>query len=65
MRETGSECVSCGLPCLGRACPNYEVTRFYCDKCKQEATLYEYEGEEWCADCILEDLPVVEGSEEY
>ena len=62
MQRTESECVNCGLPCIEEACPNFRVTRFYCDKCKSEETLYNYEGEELCAECILKKYEMVEGS---
>ncbi len=62
MQKTTSECVQCDMPCLGRACPNYSVTRYYCDKCGAEETLYHTEDGDLCADCILENLPKVEGS---
>ena len=64
MKQTESECVDCGLPCIGKACPHFSVTRYYCDECKREETLYEYEGREICADCILKKFTLVEGSEE-
>lgn len=64
MKRTESECVDCGFPCMGNACPNYRVTRFYCDKCGQEETLYHTEDGDLCVDCILCNLPIVEGSEE-
>lgn len=63
MRRTESECVMCDLPCIQNACPNYEVTRYYCDKCNDETTLYEYDGLELCIDCIRKELPVVDGSD--
>lgn len=62
MQVTKSECVSCGRPCIGKACPYYEVTRFYCDRCKKETTLYMVDDEELCVDCLLKDFEVVEGS---
>ena len=65
MKKKETECVSCGLPCMGTACPNYEVTRFYCDECESEDTLYHYDDKELCIDCIKKKLEVVEGSEEY
>ena len=65
MRVTENECVDCGRPCLGNACPNRNVTRFYCDRCGNETKLYHYDGEELCIDCIISDeLEVVEGSYE-
>lgn len=64
MKRTESECVDCGKPCIGLACPYYRVTRYYCDKCKTEEKLYEYEGKELCAECLLKNFPIVEGSDE-
>lgn len=65
MRRVENECVGCpdGVPCFGSSCPNRNVVRFYCDKCGEEATLYDFDGEQVCIDCIKELLPVVEGSE--
>lgn len=59
MKRTESECVSCGRPCMGRACPYYRVTRFYCDRCDEETTLYHFDGEELCIGCIEESLEEV------
>lgn len=66
MLKLENECVGCtslGLSCMGSSCPNRDVPRYYCDECGEETTLYYYEGFEWCADCIIEDLKVVEGSQ--
>ena len=38
MIKIENDCVGCGLPCLGSACPYREVPYFYCDDCE-----YEYE----------------------
>jgi len=62
MRETSNECVDCGLPCRGNACPYRNVTRLYCDNCHDETTLYEHEGQELCLDCIIEKLDLREVS---
>ena len=64
MKEITNECVGCPpeMGCMGSACPNRNVERFYCDKCGQETTLYHYEGKELCIECIAEELEVVEGS---
>jgi hypothetical protein len=62
MVVTENECVDCGLPCIGRACKYYSVTRYYCDECDSEETLYEFNGKELCIDCIAKHLPIVEGS---
>lgn len=64
MKKIENECVRCGLPCLGYSCPNRRVVRFYCDKCGKETTLRHYEEQELCADCLIENFEVVEGSEE-
>ena len=63
MKEVQDECVGCGLYCLGSSCPNRNVVRFYCDKCGDETTLYDYDGQELCADCLLEEFEIIEGSE--
>lgn len=65
MKRLENECVGCPpeLGCLGESCPNRNVPHFYCDKCKEEAVLYEYEDGEYCIDCIAKKLTVVEGSE--
>lgn len=63
MKEVTNECVNCGFPCKGVACPNYRVTRYYCDDCGNEETLYHFEGGEYCLDCIKDMLKKVEGSD--
>ena len=66
MKKIANECVGCkdiGLHCLGLSCPNKSVVRFYCDRCEEETTLYHYDGEELCKNCILEEFDIVEGSE--
>lgn len=64
MKRVFNECVGCkdmGLYCLGSACPNREVTRYFCDKCRQEAEeLYYFDGREMCIDCIAGELEKVE-----
>lgn len=61
MKILESDCVDCGLPCLHKACPHYEVTRYICDNCKDDVyELYHFEGQELCVDCVLEQLEKVE-----
>lgn len=49
MTKMESDCVECGLPCLGRTCPHYKVQNHYCDKCKaDEYAYYEIDGDEYC-----------------
>lgn len=65
MKKIENEC--CGCPkemgCIGDACPNKNVARFYCDVCGEEEMLYCYDGEELCRDCLLEKFDKVSGSE--
>ena len=65
MKITQSECMPCNLPCVGRACKYYEVTRYYCDQCGDETKLYDFDGQELCSDCIARQLSVIEGSACY
>lgn len=63
MRYYTDECVDCGLPCIYEACPYYKVEHFVCDFCKDEdITLYDYNGYEICADCLIKQFDVIEGS---
>lgn len=57
-----NECVGCPpeMGCLGVTCPNRNVPRFYCDKCKCEAEeLWTLEGYEVCEDCLKTLFPKV------
>ena len=56
------DCATPAYPCIGERCPRRRVPHYHCDKCDSEQTLYHYEGHEWCADCLIENLDVVEGS---
>lgn len=53
MIEYVSGCVDCGFPCMGTACPNHTIPEYHCDECGDDGDIYEYEGEELCADCLL------------
>lgn len=58
-----NECVGCPpeLGCLYDACPNRNVRHLYCDKCGcEEDVLYNYDGEELCAECLLDEFDVIE-----
>ena len=48
----------------GNAIHTAIIHNFYCDSCGNEDVLYEYEGGEYCIECIKDMLTVVEGSEE-
>ncbi len=64
MRYHTSECCDCGLPCIYKTCPHYEVEHFQCDFCKEEdVRLYNYNGYEICEECLLKEFEVVEGSD--
>ena len=62
MKKIENECVDCLLPCLGSSCPHRNVERYYCDQCNEEAGLYIFDGQEMCADCILNSLEKVKES---
>ena len=56
-----NECVGCHreIGCLGSGCPYQNVSHYYCDKCGDETTLYRFNGEELCIDCIKNSLEKV------
>lgn len=65
MKKIENECVGCPVEmgCIGDSCPHKNVSRFYCDKCGEEETLYHYDGQELCIDCIKKEFEIVKGSE--
>lgn len=65
MKKTVNECCNCSVPSYpcSESCPLREVTHYYCDKCHNEEKLYEYNGGEYCIECIEKMLDVVEGSD--
>jgi hypothetical protein len=63
MKKFESDCVMCGRPERCGSCRfNEKLPHYYCDKCEHQDTLYRYNGEELCIDCLIEKLEVVEGS---
>lgn len=59
MKQIENDCVDCGLPCI-ESCPHKRAVHYYCDECDRERTLYHYDGEELCIDCIAGRLEKVE-----
>ena len=56
-----SQCVSCGFPCRYEACRYYNVKVLECDNCGDEVDkLYRFNDGEYCEQCVLERLEVVE-----
>lgn len=56
-------CVSCGLPCMGKRCPYWEVEEAFCDSCGDDTSeLYEYGGEELCEECLLKAVNPVKNT---
>lgn len=55
-----NDCVGCDIPCIN--CGLKRNPHYYCDKCGEEETLYQTDEGDLCADCILKNLPKVEGS---
>ena len=59
-----NECVGCATPnypCIGERCYRRRVKRLYCDSCGEEDTLYDWDGEQLCIECIKERLTEIEG----
>lgn len=56
-------CVGCPQGCI--SCGRKHQLVFECDGCgEQGSTLYEFDGEQLCAECVLDRLAIVEGSGE-
>lgn len=58
-----NECCSCAsgsYACRGSLCPLREVPHLYCDECDEETTLYYFDNEMLCLDCIVERLDKVD-----
>ena len=51
----------CDIPCID--CGRKRVPHYYCDNCGEEKKLYEDGCEQLCAECLLKNYEVVEGSE--
>ena len=63
MTKYEDECVGCAevMGCAGPTCPLRSVKHVYCDVCGEEPErLYVYEGQELCAECLINTL-VIEG----
>ncbi len=61
MKVQRSDCLMCGLPCLGRSCPHHLVDRTLCDFCleyENEETEAEYrsDGIDLCEECLMEAI---------
>ena len=67
MKKVENECIGCPteIGCFGSSCKYSNVIRYYCDFCKEETKLYEYNGYEICEECLLKEYSVVEGSNDY
>ena len=60
MIEYENNCVDCGLPCLYDSCRYYREKHLHCDRCGYEVdTLYLYDGEQLCYDCLLGIVPKI------
>ena len=64
MVKIENDCVGpCPQGCMGSGCPYRNTRHYYCDECGAEVDtgeLREYDGRELCAECLLEEFPVVE-----
>lgn len=59
MTKIENDCVDCGQHCVGSSCPYVNVPHHYCDRCGEEAPLYDYDGEELCGECVLKNFEVL------
>lgn len=59
-----NECVGCPpeIGCFGGSCVKRNVPHYYCDECGAETTLYHWDDRQLCAECVIEQLDIVEGS---
>lgn len=60
MKKIENHCCDCatpGYPCMGDACPNRNVTVYYCDKCDPKCNwplveVFEVDGDDLCEECL-------------
>lgn len=45
-------CTSMGMRCIGPACPNRRREVHCCDNCGATDFLYDFEGGEYCGECM-------------
>ena len=58
MRRIENDCVMCPQGCTD--CGRKQTEHLYCDDCKEEMPLYEFEDGEFCIHCIEKRLTKVE-----
>lgn len=56
MKQYENDCVGCEV-CVG--CGRKRTLHIYCDKCGAEDTIYYFDDEELCIDCIEDKLEKV------
>lgn len=49
-------CIEVCQSCQPTYCKYLDVPKHICDKCGEQKTVYRWQGEEFCLDCIIEDL---------
>lgn len=62
MKKIENDCCGCALPCID--CGRKRTPHYYCDRCGDETKLYNFEDEQLCKNCLIENFTVVEGSYE-
>ena len=58
MKRIENHCYSCNLLCTD-LCELRKVPVWYCDHCEREfdpASLYDYDGEDLCEECLLKEF---------
>lgn len=59
MKKIENECVDCGQPCRGNACPYRNVPRYYCDICGDLLDRYNHyvvDNQDYCEECLLDEF---------
>lgn len=61
MKYIGNDCVGCET-CVGCG-RKHNYYYHVCDRCESTEQLYKYNGEELCAECLLEEFEEVDMEE--
>ncbi len=69
MKKIINECCDCAAPaypCMGDSCLRQHVPHWYCDICEEEFQpdeLYDFDGKDFCKECLLAQFQTAEERE--
>lgn len=66
MQVIENRCCGCATesyPCRGKSCDLRNYIASYCDECKEEKEIHNYDDEELCVDCIQKRINLSEYDE--